>query len=67
VADRRQEAGAVLPNASLPSVASATVSTGKFNAIQPARPPCNGWTRVMPLRRSRSATRALVASLGQEQ
>ena len=57
----------MLPNASLPNVASATVSTGKFNAIQPASPPWSGWTRVIPLRRSRSAARALVASLGQEQ
>src|SRR2546425_6991614 len=46
---------------------SRTVSTGKFSAIHPVNPSCNGWTRVIPLRLSWSATRALVASLGQEQ
>ena len=41
--------------------------TGKFNAIHAAMPPSRGWTRVIPLRLSWSATRALVTSLGQEQ
>ena len=44
-----------------------TASTGKFSAIHPARPPSSGRTRVIPRRLSRSATRALVASFGQEQ
>ena len=41
--------------------------TGKPSAIHFAIPPSRGWTRVIPRRLSRSATRALVASLGQEQ
>jgi len=41
--------------------------TGKFNACHRANPPSSGWTRVIPQRLSRSATLALVASLGQEQ
>ena len=41
--------------------------TGNFKSIQLAMPPWSGRTRTMPRRLSRSATRALVASLGQEQ
>jgi hypothetical protein len=41
--------------------------TGKPSAIHEASPPSSGWTRVRPFRLSWSATRALVASLGQEQ
>jgi hypothetical protein len=41
--------------------------TGKLNAIHFAMPPSKGWTRVIPRRLRMSATRALVASLGQEQ
>jgi hypothetical protein len=42
-------------------------STGKPRAVHRAIPPSSGCTRVIPRRRSRSATRALVASFGQEQ
>jgi hypothetical protein len=41
--------------------------TGKLKPIQRAMPPSSGRTRVTPRRLSRSASRALVASLGQEQ
>jgi hypothetical protein len=42
-------------------------SMGNPPARQASNPPARGRTRVTPTRRSRSATRALVASLGQEQ
>jgi hypothetical protein len=45
----------------------ASAWTGKLNAIHFASPPSSGRTRVIPRRLSRSATRALVASFGQEQ
>src|SRR5215475_14547557 len=48
-------------------VAGASSTTGKFRDIHFATPPSSGWTRVIPRRLSRSATRALVASLGQAQ
>jgi hypothetical protein len=41
--------------------------TGYPNATHFAIPPSRGWTRVIPRRLSSSATRALVASFGQEQ
>jgi hypothetical protein len=41
--------------------------TGKPLARQPDRPPSRGRTRAIPFRSRASATRALVASLGQEQ
>ena len=41
--------------------------TGKLRAIHRAMPPSSGRTRVTPRRWSCSATRALVASFGQEQ
>jgi len=44
-----------------------TARTGKWSAIHAGSPPSSGWTRVIPRRLSRSATRALVASLGQAQ
>jgi len=40
---------------------------GNRESIHEFSPPCRGRTRVMPFRFNRSATRALVASLGQEQ
>ena len=40
---------------------------GKPLFCQPANPPASGRTRVMPCLRKSSATRALVASLGQVQ
>ena len=46
---------------------TATGATGNPKVIQWVRPPSSGRTRVTPRRLSRSATRALVASLGQEQ
>ena len=42
-------------------------SIGKPASRQPRKPPASGRTRAIPRRRSRSATRALVASLGQVQ
>jgi hypothetical protein len=38
-----------------------------LSANQPSIPPSSGRTLVIPLARSSSATRALVASLGHEQ
>jgi hypothetical protein len=46
---------------------TASSLTGNPRDIHRAIPPSGGWTRVMPRRLSKSATRALVASLGQEQ
>ena len=43
------------------------ISTGYPSACQPSTPPARGMTRVIPSARSCSATRALVASLGQLQ
>lgn len=42
-------------------------SSGRPRSTQASRPPESGRTRSMPRRRSRSATRALEASLGQVQ
>jgi len=42
-------------------------SSGKPFACQASKPPWRGRTRVIPIRLSWSATRALVASLGQLQ
>jgi hypothetical protein len=42
-------------------------SVGNPPACHASKPPARGRTRVTPTRRSRSATRALVASEGQEQ
>ena len=42
-------------------------SSGRPRLTQASRPPESGRTRSMPRRRSRSATRALEASLGQVQ
>ena len=44
-----------------------SVTNGKLSANQPSIPPSSGRTLVIPLARSSSATRALVASLGHEQ
>ena len=44
-----------------------SVTNGKLSANQPSIPPSSGRTLVIPLARSSSATRALVASLGYEQ
>lgn len=44
-----------------------TFSTGYSKAVQASSPPSSGRTRVMPRFCSCSATRALVASLGQVQ
>ena len=44
-----------------------SVTNGKSCASQASIPPSSGRTLVMPLARSSSATRALVASLGHEQ
>ena len=44
-----------------------SVTKGKLSASQASMPPSSGRTLVMPLARSNSATRALVASLGHEQ
>ena len=44
-----------------------SVTNGKSYASQASIPPSSGRTLVMPLARSSSATRALVASLGHEQ
>ena len=44
-----------------------SASTGYPSASQPSKPPARGLTRVIPNARSCSATRALVASFGQEQ
>jgi hypothetical protein len=46
---------------------AASSRTGKPKSIHFPIPPSRGRTRVIPLRLSKSATRALVASLGQEQ
>jgi hypothetical protein len=48
-------------------VGGSSASVGKRWSIQSVSPPCRGRTRVMPFRFSKSATLALVASLGQEQ
>ena len=53
--------------ASVPVSRAGRSSTGKPSAFHRSRPPSSGWTRMMPRRFSRSATRALVASLGQLQ
>jgi hypothetical protein len=42
-------------------------SNGNLLASHASIPPASGWILVIPLFRSSSATRALVASLGQEQ
>lgn len=42
-------------------------STGNPSARHASSPPSSGRTRVIPTRRKRSATRALVASFGQVQ
>jgi hypothetical protein len=44
-----------------------SVTNGKLYASQASIPPSSGRTLVIPLARSSSATRALVASLGHEQ
>ena len=44
-----------------------SVTNGKLSASQASIPPSSGRTLVIPLARSSSATRALVASLGHEQ
>ena len=44
-----------------------TFAVGKSWSIQRLKPPWSGRTRVMPVRFNWSATRALVASFGQEQ
>jgi hypothetical protein len=44
-----------------------SVTKGKLYASQASIPPSSGRTLVIPLTRSSSATRALVASLGHEQ
>ena len=44
-----------------------SVTNGKSSASQASIPPSSGRTLVIPLARSSSATRALVASLGHEQ
>jgi hypothetical protein len=44
-----------------------SVTNGKSYASQASMPPSSGRTLVIPLARSSSATRALVASLGHEQ
>ena len=44
-----------------------SVTNGKLYASQASIPPSSGRTLVIPLARSCSATRALVASLGHEQ
>jgi hypothetical protein len=44
-----------------------SVTKGKLSASQASIPPSSGRTLVIPLARSSSATRALVASLGHEQ
>ena len=44
-----------------------SVTNGKSYASQASIPPSSGRTLVIPLARSSSATRALVASLGHEQ
>jgi len=44
-----------------------SVTNGKLDASQASMPPSSGRTLVIPLARSSSATRALVASLGHEQ
>ena len=44
-----------------------SVTNGKLCASQASIPPSSGRTLVIPLARSSSATRALVASLGHEQ
>jgi hypothetical protein len=45
----------------------ASVTKGKLSATHASMPPSSGRTLVIPLARSSSATRALVASLGHEQ
>jgi hypothetical protein len=42
-------------------------STGKLSCRQAFRPPANGRTRLIPLRRSRNVISAAVTSLGQLQ
>jgi hypothetical protein len=44
-----------------------SVTNGKLCASQASIPPSSGRTLMIPLARSSSATRALVASLGHEQ
>jgi|SoiMetStandDraft_2_1073263.scaffolds.fasta_scaffold06219_5 hypothetical protein len=44
-----------------------SASTGKPRSCQPSKPPANGRMRMTPRLRKRSASLALVASLGQEQ
>ena len=44
-----------------------SATNGKLCASQESIPPSSGRTLVIPLARSNSATRALVASLGHEQ
>jgi hypothetical protein len=44
-----------------------SVTNGRLCASQASIPPSSGRTLVIPLARSSSATRALVASLGHEQ
>jgi hypothetical protein len=50
-----------------PQAAGGLDSTGKLRSRQPWSPPARGRTRDIPRRLRRSATRALVASLGQVQ
>ena len=67
-----EQAGLPIPSVPVLLAVGALIGMGRFSTGNPRRrhsskPPASGRTRVIPRLRSRSATRALVASLGQVQ